>query len=104
MKELILVRHGKSSWEKAGVRDFDRPLAPRGMRNAAEMARRLVHLGKHPDVIVTSPARRALATAEIFAEVLGIETERLHKEPRIYEAGRTRCSLSFRNFTIAGHV
>ncbi len=86
MKTLILVRHGKSSWDEAGLSDFERPLAPRGLRDAPMMARRLFHLGARPDVIITSPARRALATAEIFADALGLDGERLHKDSRIYEA------------------
>ena len=86
MKTLILVRHGKSSWDHAGLSDFDRPLSSRGLRDAPKMARRLRHLGAKPDVIISSPARRALATAEIFAEELGLDIDRLHREPRIYEA------------------
>ncbi len=41
MKQLIIVRHAKSSWADPGQRDFDRPLNGRGERNAPEMARRL---------------------------------------------------------------
>ncbi len=86
MKTLLLVRHGKSSWDNAGLSDFERPLAPRGLRDAPKMARRLRHLGAKPDVIITSPARRARATAEIFAQELGLDEDRVHREPRIYEA------------------
>lgn len=86
MKNLILVRHGKSSWEHSGLADFDRPLAPRGLRDAPRMARRLAHAGGKPDVIISSPAVRAFATAEIFAEELHIAPDRIVREPQIYEA------------------
>jgi phosphohistidine phosphatase len=71
MKQLILVRHAKSSWSEAGQRDFDRPLNPRGERNAPEMAARLAARGLHPGLIVASGARRALATAQLIAKELG---------------------------------
>lgn len=86
MKTLILLRHAKSSWNHAGLSDFDRPLAPRGLRDAPRMAKRLKHAGAKPDVLFTSPAARALATAGIFAEVLQLSIERVAKEAQIYEA------------------
>lgn len=85
MKNLILVRHGKSSWDHPRP-DFDRPLATRGLRDAPRMARRLGHAGPGPDVIISSPAARAIATAEIFAAELQVADERLIREPAIYEA------------------
>lgn len=86
MKTLILVRHGKSSWDHPGLADFDRPLAQRGLRDAPRMARRLRHAGAQPDVIISSPAARAFATAEIFAEELALGEDRLIRNPGIYEA------------------
>ncbi len=86
MKSLILVRHGKSSWDHPGLADFDRPLSGRGQRDAPRMAKRLQRRGAKPDVIVSSPARRALETARIFAMQLGINEERLILEKNIYEA------------------
>lgn len=62
MKELILIRHGKSSW-KGDLADHERSLAPRGERDAPEMGRRLVRTGSVPERIVTSDAERARATA-----------------------------------------
>ncbi len=86
MKTLILVRHGKSSWDHPGHKDFDRPLARRGLKDAPAMAQRLARQQMIPDVIVSSPAKRALHTATIFAEELGIDEDRLITERRIYEA------------------
>jgi phosphohistidine phosphatase len=69
VKTLLLMRHAKSSWDDANLRDFDRPLADRGKRDAPRMARALVTLDSAPDLIVSSPAVRAKETVEaIIAE------------------------------------
>lgn len=90
MKRLTLFRHGKSSWDEAGPEDFDRPLAPRGRRDVPEMAQRLASRHELPDLIVTSPARRALSSARMAARVLGYPEARLIEEPGLYlaDAGR----------------
>jgi len=86
MKKLLLVRHAKSDWENSELKDFDRPLNKRGQKNAPEMAGRLLKAGLIPEILITSPALRALTTAECFAEVLGIEKSTIIKERDIYEA------------------
>ena len=63
MKTLVLVRHAKSSWGKPGLEDRDRPLSRRGKRDAPRMGKRLAKQGVKPDLVLSSPARRALATA-----------------------------------------
>lgn len=68
---LLLVRHAKSSWKDESLADIDRPLNKRGQRDAPEMAARLKQRGLMPDLIVSSPAVRALATARIMAGELG---------------------------------
>lgn len=64
VKTLLLMRHAKSSWDNANLRDFDRPLAERGRRDAPRMAQALVALDSAPDFIVSSPAVRARETIE----------------------------------------
>ncbi|MFM7783685.1 MAG: SixA phosphatase family protein, partial [Gammaproteobacteria bacterium] len=86
MKRLILCRHAKSSWANPGQEDIDRPLNERGKRNAPEMARRLRERGEVPALIVSSPARRALATARLMAEELGIARDAIVIEDTLYEA------------------
>jgi phosphohistidine phosphatase len=86
MKELILIRHGKSSW-KGDLPDHERPLAPRGERDAPEMGRRLVRTGSVPERIVTSDAERARATAVALAGAAGLPVEAVVEEPRLYHAG-----------------
>ncbi len=68
MKKLILVRHGKSSWEDLRLADHDRPLAKRGLRDAPTMALRLKERGIVPDLLLTSTAERAAHTAKITAQ------------------------------------
>ena len=86
MRTLYLIRHAKSSWDSVGLKDYQRPLNDRGMRDAPAMARFLVGKGVKPDLIVTSPAKRALTTALFFAEAFGIPEKDLLRNPDIYEA------------------
>ncbi|MCS7036287.1 MAG: histidine phosphatase family protein [Saprospiraceae bacterium] len=86
MRMLYLIRHAKSSWDHPGLRDFERPLNDRGHRDAPEMARLLRSKGIRPDLIVSSPARRALTTAQYFAQTFGIAEEDIVREEDIYEA------------------
>ncbi|ANT65918.1 SixA phosphatase family protein [Prosthecochloris sp. CIB 2401] len=87
MKTLVLVRHAKSSWESAAQDDFDRPLNQRGQHDAPIMARRVMEKGVRPDLLVSSPAMRAITTAEIFVVTMGLPQELLRENREIYEAG-----------------
>ena len=62
MDRLILLRHGKAESESASGEDFDRRLAPRGVRESAAMARSLAELGFLPDVALVSAASRTRDT------------------------------------------
>lgn len=70
MKKLLLVRHAKSNKEGAAFSDQDRPLAERGRRDLDKMGKRLAKHGVKPDLILSSPALRALATADAIARQL----------------------------------
>jgi phosphohistidine phosphatase len=87
MKTLLLIRHAKSSWESADLADFDRPLNARGREDAPDMARRLLKRRIKPDLLVSSPAKRARKTAELFAGVIKFPPERILLLPELYEAG-----------------
>lgn len=86
MKLLTLVRHAKSSRDDPELPDFERPLTERGRRDAPAMAQRARQLLGRPDRLVSSPALRAITTARSFAEGLGIATDEISVQPRIYEA------------------
>jgi len=87
MKTVYLVRHAKAV-KNADTADFERPLDDRGRRNAAEVAGRLkdaAGLG----ALVSSPAARALQTAEIIAGILGYPAEKIMKRKALYEQAGT---------------
>ncbi len=86
MKTLYLVRHAKSSWDHAGLADFDRPLNDRGKRDAPKMGSRLKERHIHPGMIMSSPAKRAYATSKRIAEVLGYAKENIRLERALYHA------------------
>ena len=70
MKTLFLVRHAKSSRDDPVLPDKDRPLNERGMRDASRVGEQLAKRDANPDLILSSPAQRALTTAEIVARKL----------------------------------
>lgn len=87
MRRLTLVRHAKSDWSLPGQPDWDRPINRRGQRDAPEMARRLRARKLKPDLVLTSPAVRALTTASIMARELKVPAARVHQDERLYLAG-----------------
>lgn len=86
MKQLLLIRHGKSDWDHPGLSDHDRVLNERGLRDAPRMAEALKQRGIAPDLIVTSTATRAASTASLIAEGLGYSVDRIVKVPDLYLA------------------
>lgn len=86
MKHLTLIRHAKSSWNDPDLDDFDRPLNSRGRKNAPEMGRRLAEQGLLPDAMVTSPALRAVTTAQLIAEEIGFACEQVQCIDSLYAA------------------
>jgi phosphohistidine phosphatase len=84
MKTLYLVRHAKSSRADPSLADRDRPLDDRGTRDAPTMARRLARRRVNPDLLVSSPALRALTTAQLFAKELGCKRKDIVVDGRLY--------------------
>jgi phosphohistidine phosphatase len=70
MKKLYLIRHAKSSWKDMTLKDFDRPLNSRGKQNAPFMGNILKERNISPDLILSSPAKRAKKTAKIIANMI----------------------------------
>lgn len=86
MKRLLLCRHAKSSWKDITLEDIDRPLNKRGKKNAPEMGKRLCTQGIRPDMIVSSPAKRARKTARQIAKVTGLGKKNVIVLEKIYAA------------------
>jgi phosphohistidine phosphatase len=84
MKTLFLVRHAKSSWDDTALSDKDRPLNDRGRRDAPKMGKRLAKRDVRPDLILSSPAMRALTTAQIIATALDYRLEDIVVNHRLY--------------------
>lgn len=87
MKKLFLIRHAKSSWSNPHLADIDRPLNKRGKRDAPFMAGRLLAMGIEPDLIYTSPAKRARKTAKHIARGVGYPVEKIVRKGDIYTSG-----------------
>jgi phosphohistidine phosphatase len=86
MKTLLIIRHAKSSWDNANTADIDRTLNDRGKKDAPVMARRLIKTGIVIDRFVSSPAKRARHTAELFAREFGIKDKDIVIIPDLYHA------------------
>jgi len=84
---LTLVRHAKSNWNNAEITDFERPLNSRGLKNAPEMGKRLFNSKYEINMIISSPAVRAITTAEFIASELEFNLQNIIQDESIYEAG-----------------
>lgn len=71
MKKLLLVRHAKATHE-TGFVDYERPLKPSGLQDAAVMAGRLKENQYIPQLLVSSPALRTISTANVLSQHLSI--------------------------------
>lgn len=85
MKRLLILRHAKSSWGDSSLDDWERPLNPRGLRDAPKVGALLRTHALVPDLIVTSDAVRARTTADAVAKAAGYDRE-IVVEPRLYHA------------------
>ena len=86
LRRLYIIRHGKSSWDHYGLEDIDRPLANRGIRNAGDMAERLKAMDRVPQLILSSPASRALNTAMLMSKAWGLDPDQQQIHDPLYMA------------------
>ena len=86
MKTVYLVRHAKSSWDNPEQSDYERPLNERGKRDAPRMGKRLKEKEIVLNLMLSSPAKRALATCKRIAEVLGYPQEKIKTDQELYHA------------------
>jgi phosphohistidine phosphatase len=84
MKNIILIRHAKSSWKNHLQDDFDRPLNKRGKKNAPFMGEKLKDRQIIPDLIVSSPAKRAVKTATTIARIMGYPQNNIAFDNNMY--------------------
>jgi len=86
MKTLLLMRHAESSRDMPGQNDLNRPLTAKGISMTNKVIGFLREQECIPDLIITSPAVRALETARLVAEGMGLAPARMQVNRTIYEA------------------
>ncbi|HTT49870.1 MAG TPA: histidine phosphatase family protein [Streptosporangiaceae bacterium] len=86
-RTLLVLRHSKSAYP-ADTADLDRPLSPRGQRDAVAAGRWLRGEGLIPDLVDCSTAERARETWDLISDQLGWAEQPglVHYDPRLYEA------------------
>jgi len=89
VKQLLLIRHAKSSWSNPDLEDMDRPLNKRGLRDAPFMAAYCRSQELIVDAIFSSPANRAYTTASFFEKEFQNEIKCFDKETELYFGSET---------------
>ena len=109
MKNLILIRHAKSSWE-APLKDFDRPLMKKGILDAHEVSANISNFLPKTYIIWSSTAARASETALIFAQNISYPIESIVFKDDLYtfddkqlEKVIKSCDNSFESVILFGH-
>ena len=109
MNELLILRHGKSDWNTDDT-DFYRPLKNRGKRNAQQMGCWILQQNLQPDIIISSPAVRAITTAEKASKAMGKDTSLIQTVQSVYAAGLgdllhvlSKVSIKHKRVMLVGH-
>ncbi len=84
-RELLILRHAKSDWDRPNLADFARPLAKRGRRDAPRVGAWLYREGLVPDIIISSPAERARATTLHICKRLDYKKKNVVWDAAVYE-------------------
>jgi len=87
MKTIYLLRHAKAADADQGIPDFERTLVKSGKSGAQKIAKKFANKAK-PKLIISSPAKRAVETAAIFAKQLGVSKKKIELNQIIYESGQ----------------
>jgi phosphohistidine phosphatase len=98
MKKLYLTRHAKSDWGHEGLQDIDRPLNQRGYDDAYRMCNSLKKKNHLPELIVSSPATRAISTAFVFARAFDYPEDKVLILREIYEASVATLTEQIKKF------
>ncbi|WP_018476646.1 SixA phosphatase family protein [Pontibacter roseus] len=86
MKTLYILRHAKSSWEFEELSDHDRPLNKRGRSDAPLIGQELASNNVKPQLIISSPAVRAITTATLVSKELDYDADDIVVDERVYGA------------------
>lgn len=104
------MRHAKSSWDDDDLKDYDRPLNSRGLKDAPRMGSYLKELNMVPDSIISSPAKRARQTVQKLSDKIGFNPERIMWNEALYHEGTNAYAEALRDLPgdvstvlIAGH-
>tara|TARA_B100000674_G_scaffold491344_1_gene509080 strand:- start:57 stop:548 length:492 start_codon:yes stop_codon:yes gene_type:complete len=85
LKKLFLIRHAKSDWS-TNLSDYYRPLNSRGLNDSPKMGKRIQILYGTPDIIISSGAKRALETAQLFSKELKYDSASIQINDLLYHA------------------
>lgn len=99
MKRLYIIRHAKSSWDDLLLKDIDRPLNERGIRDLPLMGTRLKERDVQIDAIYSSPAVRAITTARSLAEHLSYPIQNIIVKPNLYDVSTEELVLIIKSFS-----
>lgn len=88
MRQLLLLRHAKSSWDDRELPDHERPLNPRGRRAAGAMREAMEQLGLAPDLVLVSSSVRTVQTVETFEP--WADTPLIERMESLYNAPASR--------------
>lgn len=83
---LYLVRHAKSDWDNPKLPDIERPLNKRGKKDAPKMATIFKEKNIEPQLLISSPSVRTMATARFFCKELNYDYDNVAVEKDIYLA------------------
>jgi phosphohistidine phosphatase len=86
MKTLLICRHAKSDWSNLYIKDYDRTLNDRGLRDAPMMGQRLLARKYLPELIISSTAKRAEQTALLISKEIGYDVKKIQWEEKLYHA------------------
>ena len=94
MKTIYIVRHAKSSWDDPSLDDFSRPLSERGEKDAPRMGKKLKEREVTADLMISSPAKRAMKTCKAIAKILEFPSSKIKEDKRLYHADEEMiCSI-----------
>tara|TARA_B100001029_G_scaffold148775_1_gene130162 strand:- start:2829 stop:3323 length:495 start_codon:yes stop_codon:yes gene_type:complete len=110
MKQILILRHAKSSWDNSNIIDFERPLADRGIRDAKKLSNFIKKSELILDKVICSSASRAKETFDLVADSFNFLIEKATYTDELYFGDASNIinkiktfDESFKNILIVGH-